>query len=129
MTEFFSVCGILVIGSATLTIFGGREKQLSSLISSLIYIISFVYVIGKAASLWDKTASFFHNFNGAVPIEYIMQISGIAILGSVSASVCEQVGQKGIAGAIEILAIIETLHISLPWCSELFEKLFLIFGE
>ena len=129
MTDFFSFCGILVISSAMLTILSEREKQLSSLISSLIYIISFVYILGKASSLFDKATKIFGGFETAIPIEYIMQMCGIAILGTVCTSLCEQVGQKGIGAALEIFAIVEAMYISFPWCTDMIKKVFLIFGD
>lgn len=129
MTEFLGMCGVLVISAASLLILSEREKQLSSLISSLIYVIAFAYVITKATALWNKASSVFENLSVNFSGKYIMQISGIAILATVCATVCEEVGQKTVARILETAAVIEILYISLPACIDLLEKLFLIIGE
>ncbi len=118
-----------MISAASLLVFDGREKQLSSLISSLIYIITFAYVITKASALWDKAVVVFENFGANLSVKYIMHISGIAILATASATVCEEVGQKAVARIIETVAVIEILYISLPACMDLLEKLFFIIGD
>ena len=129
MTEFFAICSVLALCSAALMILSGREKELVVLISSLIYVVAIVYVLSKATSIVKSSSLFFDKAENVLPIKYIMQAGGAAIFGTVTSSVCEDVGQKGVSRAIETLTVMEMLLIFVPMGKSLFENLFNVFFE
>ena len=105
MTEFYSVCGMLTVCSSVLLLFCGREREFSSLVSVAIYIILTVYILSKVSLLAKSISVFFDKADGILPIERLLSATGIATLGTVTASICENVGQKGAAKAIERFAL------------------------
>lgn len=123
MTEFFAICSVLALCSAALMILSGREKELVVLISSLIYVVAIVYVLSKVSSLIKVSSTFFDKANEVLPIKYIMQAGGAAVFGTVTSSVCEDVGQKGVARAVETLTVMEMILIFAPIGKKLFENL------
>ena len=129
MTEFFAICGVLALCSAALLVLGGREKELSVLISAVIYVIATVFVLSKTSALIKNSASFFDKAEAVLPVKYIMQAGGAAVFGAVTSSVCEGVGQKGVAQAIETLTVIEMICMFMPIGKNLVEKLFTVFFE
>lgn len=126
--NFFSICGALSLSSAVILILSKKEKELSSLVSALIFIIAFIYVITKCREMWTAANSFVSLYGDYVPIDYIIKAGGIALLATVTSVICEEVGQHGIAKIAEILAVIEILHIAFPVCQEYLEKVFGVLG-
>lgn len=127
--EFLGICGLIAVSSAALLILSSREKEISQIISALIYVIVFVYVLTRATELWSMFKSFFTFADTYLPMQYLLQAGGVALFGTVTATVCEEVGQKGASRTIETLAMIEILYITFPMIKEIFEKLFKVFGE
>lgn len=129
MMDFFKICGFAAICCSTILLLSGKEKELSSLTSSLLYVISFIYVITRGAELITEYKMYFR-FDGAfLPLELILQMSGLALGGAVASAVCETVGQKGIGTTIEILSIIEIIYIAMPTVKDMLGQCIEIFGK
>ena len=122
MTEFFGICGMLAVCSSVLLLFCGREKELYSLVSVAIYVILTVYILSKVSLLTRAISAFFDKADRVLPIKQLLSAIGIATIGTVTSSICENVGQKGAAKAIDTLAVIEMMFVFLPFFKEVFEN-------
>lgn len=76
--------------------------------------------------------------NKAIPyiknIEFLdfdlfLKICGLIIISSISITICENLEQKGIASAIELIATVEMLILFLPLIKEFIGKILYIIGE
>ncbi len=127
--SFVNLCGILAISSAALLLISPREKEIFSLISVIMYLFTVAYAVGKGAELFENIRGYFDSIGAVISIEYLLRSGGIAIVGAIAASVCEDVGQRQVAKAIETVTAVEILSVILPVCKEMFEKLLTVFGE
>lgn len=120
--EFLKICGGAAICCAAVALFAAREKELTTLISTLIYIIVMLYVISRAGELLTMLQTYFNMENVPTYVPLLLKAVGIALIGGVASSVCEGAGQKGASRAIDLLTVLEILYIAIPIVKELLEK-------
>lgn len=127
--EFLKICGTAAICCAAIMVFGGREKELASLISSLIYIIVMFCFLTRAGELISSLKVFAGTENVSMHFPLLLKIGGIALIGAVASTICENTGQRSASSAIDLLSVLEILYISIPIVKELLEKVSYIFGK
>lgn len=129
MTEFIGLCALAAVCSSAILLISKGEKELSVLISSVMYILVMIYVISRAGELFKALREQFDielNFHNA---DILLKVGGIALISTVASSICDGTGQKGVSCAIEIFAVIEIITLSMPLILDLFSKIFTLFGE
>lgn len=127
--EFFEICAVLVFSSAALLLICSKEKEISALISTLIYVFAFAYALTKGVKFCEELKPLLEKAQLYLPLKTIIRTGSIAALGTLTSSVCEGVGQKEIARAVETISVIEIFCIFIPVCREAFEKMFVFFGD
>lgn len=126
--EFLKICGIVAICCAAVLLFAAREKELTALISSLLYVLVMLYVISQASELITALQKCFDLADMPTCFPILLKAVGVALIGGTASSVCEGTGQKNAARAIELLTVVEILYISVPIIQELLEKIWGILG-
>ena len=126
--EFLKICGIVAICCAAILLFGAREKELSALISSLLYILVMLYVITQVGELITALQNCFSFVDMPTYLPLLLKAAGVALIGGIASSVCESAGQKSAARAIDLLSVIEILCMSMPIIKELLAKIWDILG-
>ena len=119
MSEFFQICCITALGCALLLVFSAKEKELMLILSALLTVLillcsldRFSTMLSIGRSLLQREFSSFSSF--------FLPLFGITLGGMAASAVCEAVGQKGIAGILELLTVLEILAISIsPICDML----------
>jgi len=129
MTEFIKICVFSIVCSASVLIISKREKELSLVISTAIYILVMLYIISQLGSLLDSIRKYINGFNTIPNIEVLVKAGGIAILSSVGSIICESEGQKSLSYALEIFALIEVFKLCMPIAGELFLTMIKFSGE
>ena len=109
--DFIGVCGFAAVSSGALLILSSKEKELSKIISAVIYISVFVFIISKVSEYWGEMGDFLALGSTYLPIETVLKAGGMALLGTVCATVCEDIGQKGTSKALETFTVIEILYV------------------
>lgn len=127
--ELLKICGAATICGAAVLLFAAREKELTTLISSLMYIIVMLYAISRAGELITSLQTYFRIADMPVYFPLLLKAAGVALIGGVTSSLCEGTGQKSAARAIDLLSVLEILYISLPIIKDLLDKMASIFGD
>ena len=127
--EFISICGAAAICCGAVLLFAGREKELSSLIASLIYVVIILYGVTRIGDLLTSLQSYLSGIESVPHLALFLKIGGIAIVGTIASVLCENAGQKGAAGAIDLLTVLEILYMSIPVIQEFIDRVFRILGE
>ena len=120
--SYIKICAFSIIFSSLLLLISGREKELSSAISSAIFITVVLFVITRAAEMVKSIVWVLESID-VIESEIIIKICGICILSFVSCSICESAGQKGIASSIEMLSAVEILIIFYPTVKKLTDNI------
>lgn len=127
--EYLKICGIAAICCAAILLFAGREKELTTLISLLLYILVMLYAISRVGELFTALRTYIHFEDMSAHFSLFLKAGGIAVIGGIASTVCEGSGQKGAARAIDLLTVLEILYVSMPIVKELLEKIWIMFGE
>ena len=61
--------------------------------------------------------------------DILLKIGGISVICAVTSSICESTGQKGLASAIETVAVVEIIVLILPTVKETLSKILSIIGD
>ncbi len=128
MTVFVNICAIAAICSTVVLMIAKGEKELSLLLSTVIYILVMIYAITRTGAFFDAVKEGI----GVVSIpnmDLILKCGGIGIISSITAVICENSGQKGMACAIETLAVIEIIGLCVPLGAELLDFVYKLLGE
>ena len=125
--NFYQISALLLILSLLMLIFSKSEKELSVLISVVVFIVCMTYAISRTIELSGMLKSVIENIN-SVGINAILKIFGIITLSSIAIFVCNSAGQTVFSYIIEILSTIESLIISFPIIKELFLKILKMVG-
>lgn len=128
MMDFISICAFATISGTIILIISKRERELSIIISSIIYIIIMIYVITKVGELISIIKTTFKNIDSESS-KTIISAGGLALISTASSSICKSAGYKEIAYAIEVLTAIEIILISFPSILELFNSIIEFIGE
>ncbi len=127
--EFLKICGTAAICCAAVLLFSAREKELAALISSAIYCIVMAYAITRVGELIADLQTRFVIADMPTYFPLLLKAVGVALIGGVASTVCEDAGQKGASRAIDLLAVIEILYIAIPIVRDLLEKIWSILGN
>ena len=125
---YLKICGIASICSALILVFVGREKELTALISSLLYVTVMLYAIARGEDLVLALQSIFQNLEKPKHCQVLLKTCGIALTGTVASSICNGVGQKEASKAIEFLTVLEIMAMSVPVFKDLLTQVSNIFG-
>lgn len=125
--EYLRICGAVALCSAAILLFVGREKELVKLISSLLYMAVTLCVLTRAKELITQAHSYLHATNFSFDFAILLKAGGIAWIGTVASTICENTGQASAARAIDLLSVLEILYISMPILRELLDKISIIF--
>ena len=128
MIDFLRICGFSAICSAIILMLSKKEQELSSLISSLVFILACSYILFRGENLIRICWQYFPTEYVAVPFSLLLNLGGISFGCVIASSLCECAGQKAIANAIELLGTVEILFISAPTVLELLQRCFQIIG-
>ncbi len=123
MTEFFRICCIGALGSALLLILAGKERELTAVLTALLLIGVVLHAVSRLGTLLSPIRDLLE----AVMPEYVhlfLPLCGIAVGGTAAASLCEAVGQKSIAAALEFLAAMEILILAIVPIRDMLEQIF-----
>lgn len=127
--EFSNICGFIAICGALLIIISIREKELSSILSTIIYITIMVYAISHVESI---ILFLRNNINFDIKTKYIselLHITGITLLGATASSICESTGQKNLSKTLDLLTVLKVLSVAVPIIFALFNEFSKLFGE
>lgn len=126
--SFVQFCATLIICSATILIFSHSEKELTIIISSSLYIIVMIFIMTRIEDFINKAIPYIKNIE-FLDFDLFLKICGLIIISSISITICENLEQKGIASAIELIATVEMLILFLPLIKEFIGKILYIIGE
>ena len=129
MIEYIKICIPTAILCALLMIVTAKEKELAGVISSFIFTTIVIFAVTRADLLINSLYDFLGQVSYNAHFNDILSVIGIAVLGAVTASLCENFGQRAIAQGIEAMTVIEIVYMTVPWISELFSDIVDIFGE
>ena len=129
MTGFIGICAFVCICSSLIILISKREKELSVLISSVIYILVMLYVITCLNGILDSVKSHLNGLNSYPGLNLLIKMCGIGIMSATASCICEGEGQKGLSIAVEIFAMVEILRYGLPLVFELFSNALKLLGE
>lgn len=125
---FINICALLIICSMSIIIFSKSEKELTLIISSALYIIVMIYAVTYIGQLIESLRQYFNDIS-YLDFDLLLKIVGISIISAVTSSVCESTGQKGMASAIETIAIVEIIILLKPFLRETLASIFDIIGD
>lgn len=125
---FINICALLIICSMSIMIFSKSEKELTLIISSALYIIVMIYAVSHIGQLIESLRQYFNDIR-YLDFDLLLKIGGISIISAVTSSVCESTGQKGMANAIETIAIVEIIILLEPFLKETLSSVFDIIGD
>lgn len=125
---YIKICGTACICCALILIFAGREKELTSLISSLIYVTILLFAIARGEELFAVLQSVFSAADKPKHFGHILKAGGISIIGTVCATICEGVGQREAAKAVELITALEILISCVPILQDFMTQVTNIFG-
>lgn len=127
--DYFGVCASLSLCSAALLLLCGKEKEISALISTMIYVFAFAYALAKCIEFCSELKPLLEKAEKYIPIKTIIRTGSIAAFGTLTSSVCESVGQKEISRVVETISVVEIFCIFIPVCIDALEKMFVFFGD
>ena len=119
MNEFLSALGMLTLLAASLLIlkcFGFKGAP-------VVAAIATVSLSGVLFGRLSDFLTFFDTLEALTEDRYIssaVRIIGAGYLGGVSADVCRELGEGGVAKCITTVTRLELIAVSLPYISELF---------
>lgn len=128
MNDFISACFLVATASALILLIAGREKELASVISSLLFLLAFLHATLRLGMLIDSFLSSINIVGGAVHIDVLLKSVGVALLTTAASTLCEESGQRAAARAVDLLGAIETVFCAMPIINDflaLAEKTFL----
>ena len=128
MTSYIGIFAIITICCLTATIIAKNEKELFSVISAFLYVITMIYAITEIGKILDITKKYF-SFESIPELQIILKIIGITILTTVSSHICESSGQSGISKILEVISTVEILKLTFPLLSKFLNAALNIFGE
>ena len=129
MTGFISICAFTCICSSIILLVSKREKELSVLISSALYILVMIYGISVLSNFLSMLKDKINGYNSIPNLEILINVCGIGLISSIASSICESEGQKGLSLAIEFFATVDILKVGLPIVFELFSQAISLLGE
>lgn len=129
MTELFRVCGIAVVCCAGALLLSARERELSTLISVVVYLSVAAYAVTRLGELLSGVRSFLYARDLPLDTGLLLRGGGVALTAAIASSVCENVGNKNAARAIDALAVTEILLLGAPTLYDMLGKLLKIFGD
>ncbi len=108
--------GILGIAGALLALILRKEKnEFSILISIVVCICIFVYIITKLQTVFDFTKKLEEMVSiDSAYIGLVVKMVGITYAAEFAANICKDAGYSAIAGQIETFAKMSILVVSLP---------------
>lgn len=108
--------GILGIAGALLALILRKEKnEFSILISIVVCICIFVYIITKLQTVFDFTKKLEEMVSiDSTYIGLVVKMVGITYAAEFAANICKDAGYSAIAGQIETFAKMSILVVSLP---------------
>ena len=127
--DIFKVCAFAVMSCAAVLLISQREKELSALISSLIYVVVALFAITRTGELYGYIRRSIRLEGEIRYFDVILKSAGVAVVASVASTVCEGTGQKGLAHGIETLAVLEIIYLCMPVFTDLMALAFKIFGD
>ncbi len=128
MTEFFQICSAVIICSALLLILSGREKELLSLLTAILFLSVFLFALTRIRDLSALGKEYLPK-NLPIQIEPLLKICGIAFGGAAACSICEIFGQKNVGSVLELLTVIEIFLATLPFVNDILQKLVVLFNK
>ena len=85
-------------------------------------VLCFVVLLSVVPSYLGELLSVFNKFEGAADTTAaILKIIGVGYLFGISAELCRELGESGIASALTLVGRLEIVAISLPFITELIE--------
>lgn len=127
--EILKVCAFAVLSCAAVLLISQREKELSALISALIYIVVMVFAITRTGELYGYIRDNIRLEGEIRYFDVILKSAGVAVVASVASTVCEGTGQKGMVHGIEMLAVLEIMYLCMPVFTDLMMMVLKIFGD
>lgn len=119
--DVWNLCGIALLSAFCAMI----VKESGGKLSVFIGIISGIALISLSASGILKIFSFLSDFSYKENIEpYLMTILKILSLGyavSITAELCREMGENGIASKLELVGRVEMLLLCIPYISKILE--------
>lgn len=108
--------GVLGIAGVLLALILRKEKsEFSILISMIVCICIFVYIITKLQTIFDFTKKLEDMVSiDSAYIGLVIKMVGITYAAEFSANICKDAGYSAIAGQIETFAKMSILVVSLP---------------
>ncbi len=119
---YIKICAFSILSSALLLLISNREKELSSTISITVFLSVMIYTVSRINEVLKWFVPYLESIN-IINTDILIKILGISILSFVSVSICESIGQKGIALSIEILTTIEILAVFYPTIKSLTDNI------
>lgn len=110
---FVNLSFLLIVASLSVLIFSKYEKDLAIVISSALYIIVAISTFFGIEKIINELKIYIIKLD-FIDLTLLVKIAGLSIIATLSSSLCESAGQKGLAEIIELAVTIEILLMLLP---------------
>lgn len=110
----FSLCAFAILSAILLKISEELFPKFKPLILCGCGILFFLYFLGKLTPLWEKLHAMGVGSNIPELFALLLKGFGIALLVSLSASFCRDLGEERIAEKLELCGKGAILYLSLP---------------
>lgn len=109
---------ILGISAFILRSFGWKGTPVFAVIASVVLISEASHILGN---IFDSV-SFLYNENGIRDgINAALKVLGLGYLFGISADVCRELGETGIAKSVEVVGRVEIITVAVPFWKEIIE--------
>ena len=109
---------ILGISAFILRSFGWKGTPVFAVIASVVLISEASHILGN---IFDSV-SFLYNENGIRDgINAALKVLGLGYLFGISADVCRELGEAGIAKSVEVVGRVEIITVAVPFWKEIIE--------
>ena len=120
MTEALRALGIVILGAFLSFILKEAGFRGARLVSVLVIILASLAMINGIKSILTGIYALPLGDEIVSGIGYVLRIVGASYVFGISADVCREIGESGIAGALLAIGRIEIILLSLPAITEIF---------
>ena len=127
MEDFLSIIGALLMLAASVLIlkcFGFKGAPVVGAVAMITLSTSLFERLPQFLSLFEQLRSFVQ----ARYVDSAVRIVGIGYLGGISADLCRELGEGGIAKCVNTVARLEVITIATPYVAEIFASLTELIG-
>ena len=130
MDTFLKATGIVLITIVLYLVLSKRDKEFSVLLTSMVCCI----VLVAAFAYLEPVISFVRQLQNYCSLDseilsILLKSVGIGLLAEIAALICNDVGNSALGKALQIMAAIVILWLSLPLLTSLMELIEGILGE